>query len=81
MCEKVGNTQSRRAPFKVNMSAGVAFGGIGCGHSAMQNWCGTMNMPSYLSYNGYLILNRKIDQACKETLSEEDSIRSDMAVL
>ncbi len=52
------------------MSADVAFRGIGCGHSAMQNWCGTMNMPSCLSDNGYLTVNRKINQACKETCQE-----------
>ncbi len=52
------------------MRAGVAFRGMGYGHSAMQNCCGTMNMPSYLSYNGYLVMNGKIDQACKETCQE-----------
>ena len=70
MCERVDNSSSSRAPFEVNTRAVIAFRGIGCGQSAMQRWCGTMNMPNCLSSPAYQNIQTKLNVATKETFGE-----------
>ena len=70
MCERVGDTSSPRSPFEVNLRAVIAFRGIGCGQSAMQSWCGTMNMPNCLSHTAYQTVQSKLNVATKDTFLE-----------
>ena len=70
MCERIGSVATSRAPFEINTRAVVAFRGIGCGQSAMQSWCGTMNMPNCLSHTAYQTVQSKLNVATKETFLE-----------
>ena len=79
LCKRVGDSLSPRSPFEVNMLASVAFRGIGCGYSAMRDWCGTMNINHCLSRNGYQKMQGRIQDASKKTL-EEITDRSDEVI-
>ena len=49
LCDRVGGGQSTRQPFEVNTRAVMAFRGIGCGFTAVKDWCSLMNMPHSMS--------------------------------
>ena len=68
-CNRVDGSKSSRAPFDINMRATMAFRGIGCGYTAMNEWCGTMNLPNCLSQNSYTSNHSKLQNAGKETFS------------
>ena len=70
LCSRVGGTDSRRVPFEINILGTLAFRGIGCGYSAMKEWCNTMNMPYNISQNMYAKNHQKISEACGETFKE-----------
>ena len=52
------------------MRAIVAFRGIGCGYSAIKEWCEIMNMPFSFSQNTFNKINGKLNIASKETSNE-----------
>ena len=70
LSERVGESASSRNPFEVNVRAVVAFRGIGCGQSAMQRWCGTMNMPSCLSSPAYQAIQSRLNISSKEAIDK-----------
>ena len=70
LCERSDRSESTKSPFEVNMRAIVAFRGIGCGYSAIKEWCEIMNMPFYFSQNTYNKINGKLNIASKETFNE-----------
>ena len=45
LCQRVGRSRQSETPFEVNLRGVMAFRSIGCGHSALRDWCGRMNMP------------------------------------
>ena len=55
-----------RVPFEINSRATLAFRGIGCGFSAMNEWCGVMNMPYSMSQDAYTTHHNKIHKASIE---------------
>ena len=66
--QRIGEPGSaRNAPFDVNVRSTLAFRGVGCGHSAMKDWCGTMNISSVLSKNAYTSTNNKLEEAALRT--------------
>ena len=78
LCKRVGNSVSTRSPFEVNLLATVAFRGIGCGYSAINDWCGTMNIAHSLSKNGYQKAQKKLEGASKLAFKElsEESVQA-----
>ena len=70
LCKRLGNTQSTRSPFEINVLSTLAFRGIGCGYSAMKNWCGTMNMPNCLSQDSYHQNQLRVAEASKNTFND-----------
>ncbi len=48
----------------------MAFRGIGCGHSAMQEWCSMMNMPNCLSKLAFQNMQDKGLQGSQSTFQE-----------
>ena len=66
LCQRVGGAKSTRAPFEINSRATLAFRGIGCGFSAMNEWCGVMNMPYSMSQDAYTAHHKKIHTASIE---------------
>eukprot|EP00112_Aurelia_sp_Birch-Aquarium-sp1_P022795 Seg6549.1 transcript_id=Seg6549.1/GoldUCD/mRNA.D3Y31 product="hypothetical protein" protein_id=Seg6549.1/GoldUCD/D3Y31 len=78
LCKRVGNSMSTRSPFEVNLLATVAFRGIGCGYSAMSDWCGTMNIAHVLSKNGYQKAQKKLEEASKQAFRKvsEESVEA-----
>ena len=78
LCKRVGNSVSTRSPFEVNLLATVAFRGIGCGYSAMSDWCGTMNIAHFLSKNGYQKAQKKLEEASKQAFKKisEESVQA-----
>ena len=70
LCKRLGNTESTRSPFEVNILSTLAFRGIGCGFSAMKNWCGTMNMHNCLSQDSYHQNQMKVAEASKNTFND-----------
>ena len=66
--QRIGEPGSvKNAPFDINIRSTLAFRGIGCGHSAMKDWCDTMNMSSVLSKNAYTSTNNKLEEAASRT--------------
>ena len=63
LCQRTDSTKSTKAPFEVNTRATLAFRGIGCGFSAMKEWCGTMNIPQSMSLDSYYSHQAKIHDA------------------
>ena len=57
----------KNAPFDVNARSTLAFRGVGCGHSAMKEWCGTMNMSTVLSKNAYTNTHNRLEEAASKT--------------
>ena len=70
LCQRMGNSRSMNVPFEINTRAVVAFRGIGCGFSSMQEWCGMMNLPCLMSQNVYRNHNKKIHDASVSTFNE-----------
>ncbi len=66
--QRIGQPGSgKNTPFDVNVRSTLAFRGVGCGYSAMKEWCGMMNMSSVLSKNAYINTNNKIEEAASKT--------------
>ena len=70
LCERSDRSESTKSPFEVNMRAIVAFRGIGCGYSAIKEWCEIMNMLFSFSQNTFNKINGKLNIASKETFNE-----------
>ena len=68
MSSRLGN--SRRAPFEVNVRSVLAFRSIGCGFSAMKDWCSSMNLPNCMSNEAYSSNQSKVGAASKATFEE-----------
>ena len=68
LSSRLGN--SRRAPFEVNVRAVLAFRSIGCGFSAMKDWCSSMNLPNCMSKEAYSSNQSKVGAASKATFEE-----------
>ena len=67
LCQCVGQSSSSKAPFEINLRATLAFRGIGCGFSAVKEWCSLMNMPHSLSQDTYTKCHDKLGVKAKET--------------
>ena len=78
LCERVGNSSSRKAPFEINTRAMLAFRSVGCGFSQIQAWCGSMNVPCSISHDTYSKHHEKVHQASIATFEEikEDSVKA-----
>ena len=63
LCQRTDSTKPTKAPFEVNTRATVAFRGIGCGFSAMKEWCGTMNIPQSMTLDSYYSGQVKLQDA------------------
>ena len=61
---------SKKAPFEVNTTAVLAFRSIGCGFSAIRDWCSTMNLPNCVSREAYSNNHNKIGAASKATFDK-----------
>lgn len=70
LSNRLGGEEQSRNPFEVNILATLAFRGVGCGYSAMKEWCGTMNFPHYLSEKSYRESHMKIRDASRETFEQ-----------
>ena len=68
MSSRLGD--SGKAPFEVNVRAVFAFRSIGCGFSAIKDWCSSMNLPNCLSKEAYTNNHSKIGAASKATFDE-----------
>ena len=53
LSERIGDDKSTKKPFEVNIRAVFAFMGIGCGLSAINDWCTTRNIPSGLNKTSF----------------------------
>eukprot|EP00794_Sanderia_malayensis_P018474 gene18474-biopygen15564 len=68
LSQRVGEPEKKKnAPFDVNVRATLAFRGVGCGHAAMKEWCGTMNMPAVLSKASFIEINNRLEDAATKT--------------
>ena len=78
LCDRVGGEQSTRQPFEVNTRAVVAFRGIGCGFTAVKDWCSLMNMPNSMSKCTYTARQTEIHAASVDTVAKvmEKSVSS-----
>ena len=70
LCKRVDDSASSNVPFEVNMQAVLAFRGIGCGFTAIREWCGIMNMPYHLSQNGYASIHERLNSASKSSFKD-----------
>ena len=70
LSEKIGESQSSKAPFEVNTRAAFAFMGIGRGYSAMSDWATIMNLPDCLTKNAFHKTKDKIYMGSKKTCEE-----------
>ena len=70
LSNRLGGEEHSRNPFEVNILATLAFRGVGCGYSAMKEWCGTMNFPHHLSEKSFRDSHMKIRDASKETFQQ-----------
>ncbi len=68
LCSRVGGSNSLTVPFELNLRAVMAFRGIGCGHSAIKEWCGIMNMPATFSKDSYYGGSNKLFNASGATV-------------
>eukprot|EP00794_Sanderia_malayensis_P021449 gene21449-biopygen462 len=68
LSQRVGEPEKKKnAPFDVNVRATLSFRGVGCGHAAMKEWCGTMNMPAVLSKASFIEINNRLEDAATKT--------------
>ena len=70
LCKRVADSKSSRSPFEINMLSTVAFRGVGCGYSAMRDWCGTMNIAHCPTQTAYQKAQAKVEEASKSTFDE-----------
>ena len=63
LCQRIGGTKSTKAPFEINTRATLAFRGIGCGFTAMKEWCGIMNIPHTMSLVSFSSHQKKLHGA------------------
>ena len=56
--------------FEVNIRAVLALRSIGCGYSAIRDWCSTMNLPTCMSREAYSNNQYKIGAASKATFDK-----------
>ena len=70
VCTRLGDSDSTRVSFEINTLATLAFRGMGCGYSAIKEWCSTMNMPYDISYNLYSKNQQKIAEASAVTFKD-----------
>ena len=70
LCQRINDSSCSSQAFDINLRATVAFRGIGCGLSAINEWSGLMNMPYSLSNDGYANCYQKIEEAVSETFKE-----------
>ncbi len=66
----VGGSTAANVPFDINTRSVLAFRGIGCGHSAMSDWAGVMNMPYTLSRDSYTKTHERIEVSSSITFDE-----------
>ena len=67
MSSRLGKSTSSRARFVANIRAVLAFTSIDCCFSGLKDWCGTMNMPSCMSYDTFATSQSRVQQASKDT--------------
>ena len=67
LCQRVGDSKLSSSPFEVNIRGVMAFRSIGCGHAAVQKWCGLMNMPCSISKDSYQVNQNKLHEGSKAT--------------
>ena len=67
LCQRVGGSRQSETPFEVNLRGVMAFRSIGCGHSALRDWCGLMNMPCSISKDSYQGSQNKLHEGSKVT--------------
>ena len=70
LCQRIGKSKSVTEGFDINARAVLAFRGIGCGLSAIRQWCGIMNMPYTISQNMFTKNQQKVQEASKATFNE-----------
>ena len=70
LSKRVDDNKAKRAPFELNMLAAVAFRGIGCGYSAMEDWCGNMNIVHCQNSSAYQKNCERINVASQETFEK-----------
>jgi len=70
LCKRVYDSKANRAPFELNMLAAVAFRGIGCGYSAMEDWCGNMNIVHCQNSSAYQKNCERLRVASQETFEK-----------
>ena len=70
LSERVGGSQSSKAPFEVNLRSTFAFMGIGCGYSATRDWSTVMNTSSYMSKLAFQGSKNNIIAGSRESLEE-----------
>ncbi len=79
LCERVGGSTAVNVRFDINTRSVIAFRGIGCGHSAISDWAGVMNMSYTLSCDSYTNTHKRIEESSSNTF-EEISIQSCVAI-
>ena len=70
LCNRLGNATSTRTPFEINILATLAFRGIGCGFSAMNDWCSSMNIAHCLNPSAYPKNVVRLHSASRKTFDE-----------
>ena len=70
LSERVGGSQSSKAPFEVNLRSTFAFMGIGCGYSAIRDWSTVMNTSSYMSKLAFQGSKNNIIAGSRESFEE-----------
>ena len=67
LCQCVRDSHLSSSPFEVNIRGVMAFRCIGCGHEAVQNLSGLMNMPCSISKHSYQANQNKLHAGSKAT--------------
>ena len=68
MCSRLGKYTSSRAPFEINVIAGLAFIGIECSFFALKDGRDTVNMPTCITHDAFAQSHSKMQEASKETV-------------
>lgn len=80
LCQRLGASKFSNVPFDINIRATLAFRGIGCGYSAMQNWASVMNLPCKLSRELYASSQKKIEKNAAMMTFEDMSKKSNYEI-
>ena len=82
LCQRILGAKSTRAPFEINSRSTMAFRGIWCGFSAINECCGVMNMPYSMSQDAYTAHHKKFtkqalrcQKLCKVTLINQSEYK------